>query len=102
MAVPRRPTRKAHQRLPTRRAAPTARPAARPVPIHRVVPARHRPPRRGLLARLLGIHIGVAVAWQKASAGDWTAYAADYSRRRAQHATTAATDTPQRPASTLP
>lgn len=36
-----------------------------------------------LLARLLGIHISaaVAVAWQqRASAGDWAAYAADYSR----------------------
>jgi len=38
-----------------------------------------------LLARLLGIHISVAVAWQRASAGDWTGYAADYSRRGAQH-----------------
>ncbi len=37
-----------------------------------------------VLARLLGIHIGVAVAWQRASSGDWTNYAADYSRR--QHA----------------
>jgi hypothetical protein len=35
-----------------------------------------------LLARLLGIHISVAVAWQRASSGDWTNYAADYSRRR--------------------
>jgi hypothetical protein len=34
-----------------------------------------------LLARLLGINISVAVAWQRASAGDWTSYAADYSRR---------------------
>lgn len=34
-----------------------------------------------LLARLLGIHIAVAVAWQRASAGDWTDYAANYSRR---------------------
>lgn len=34
-----------------------------------------------LLARLLGIHISVAVAWQRASGGDWTNYAADYSRR---------------------
>ena len=34
------------------------------------------------LARLLGIHISVAVAWQRASSGDWTAYAADYSRRQ--------------------
>jgi len=35
-----------------------------------------------LLARMLGIHIDVAVAWQHASAGDWMAYAADVSRRR--------------------
>lgn len=34
-----------------------------------------------LLARLLGIHISVAVAWQRASSGDWTNYAAEYSRR---------------------
>lgn len=34
-----------------------------------------------LLARLLGIHIDVAVAWQHASAGDWAGYAADVSRR---------------------
>ena len=33
-----------------------------------------------LLARMLGIHISVAVAWQRASSGDWTSYAADYSR----------------------
>ena len=35
-----------------------------------------------VLARLLGIHIKVAVAWQHASAGDWTTYAASYSRRK--------------------
>jgi hypothetical protein len=35
-----------------------------------------------VLARLLGIHIKVAVAWQHASAGDWTTYAADYSHRK--------------------
>jgi len=35
-----------------------------------------------LLARLLGIHISVAVAWQRASSGDWANYAADYSRRQ--------------------
>jgi hypothetical protein len=29
-----------------------------------------------VLARMLGIHITVAVAWQRASAGDWAAYAA--------------------------
>lgn len=34
-----------------------------------------------ILARMLGIHIKVAVAWQHASAGDWTNYAADVSRR---------------------
>ena len=34
-----------------------------------------------VLARLLGIHIAVAVAWQRASAGDWAAYAAEVSRR---------------------
>jgi hypothetical protein len=30
---------------------------------------------------MLGIHIAVAVAWQRASAGDWTSYAAELSRR---------------------
>jgi hypothetical protein len=34
-----------------------------------------------LLARMLGIHIAVAVAWQRASAGDWTTYAADVAHR---------------------
>lgn len=34
-----------------------------------------------LLARMLGIHISVAVAWQRASAGDWMDYAAQVSRR---------------------
>ena len=34
-----------------------------------------------ILARMLGIHIDVAVAWQRASAGDWMTYAADVSRR---------------------
>lgn len=34
-----------------------------------------------LLARLLGIHISVAVQWQRASSGDWTNYAADLGRR---------------------
>jgi hypothetical protein len=34
-----------------------------------------------MLARMLGINIKVAVAWQQASSGDWTAYAADVSRR---------------------
>jgi hypothetical protein len=35
-----------------------------------------------VLARMLGIHITVAVAWQRASAGDWAAYAAEISRRK--------------------
>ena len=34
-----------------------------------------------ILDRMLGIHIDVAVAWQRASAGDWMTYAADISRR---------------------
>ena len=34
-----------------------------------------------VLARMLGIHISVAAVWQRASAGDWTSYAADISRR---------------------
>jgi len=37
-----------------------------------------------LLARLLGIHIAVAVAWQRACSGDWAAYAAQVSRRTTQ------------------
>jgi len=38
----------------------------------------------GILARMLGIHIGDTVAWQHASAGDWTTYAASISRRSRQ------------------
>ncbi len=38
-----------------------------------------------VLARLLGIHIAVAVTWQRASAGDWAAYAADVARRPGRH-----------------
>ncbi|MEU1721561.1 hypothetical protein [Nonomuraea sp. NPDC005692] len=34
-----------------------------------------------LLARMLGIHIDVAVAWRRASSGGWMTYAADVSRR---------------------
>jgi hypothetical protein len=37
-----------------------------------------------ILARMLGIHISVAAAWQRASNGDWMTYAADYSRRTHQ------------------
>ncbi|WP_239338084.1 hypothetical protein, partial [Frankia sp. CiP3] len=35
-----------------------------------------------VLARMLGIHISVAAAWQRAASGDWTVYAAEVSRRR--------------------
>jgi hypothetical protein len=34
-----------------------------------------------ILARTLGIHTNVAVTWQRLSAGDWTTYAAEVSRR---------------------
>lgn len=34
-----------------------------------------------LLARMLGIDISAAVAWQRISGGDWTTYAAEVSRR---------------------
>ena len=34
-----------------------------------------------VLASMLGIHISVAVQWQRLSAGDWMTYAADVSRR---------------------
>ncbi|MGH3266551.1 MAG: hypothetical protein ACRDNS_31690 [Trebonia sp.] len=34
-----------------------------------------------VLARLLGIHISVAVKWQRVTNGDWTNYAAEVSRR---------------------
>jgi hypothetical protein len=38
-----------------------------------------------ILARTLGIHTDVAVAWQRHSAGDWTSYAAEVSRRNSRH-----------------
>ncbi|MEU5105199.1 site-specific integrase [Streptomyces sp. NPDC021354] len=38
-----------------------------------------------ILARMLGVHIKVAVQWQQASAGDWAAYAAEISRRATDH-----------------
>jgi cytochrome P450 len=38
-----------------------------------------------VLARMLGIHIGSAAAWQRASNGDWAAYAAQISRRPNHH-----------------
>ncbi|HUY63837.1 MAG TPA: hypothetical protein VMV14_04905 [Acidimicrobiales bacterium] len=38
-----------------------------------------------VIARMLGLHIKVAVEWQRAASGDWTGYAADYSRRDTDH-----------------
>ena len=35
-----------------------------------------------VISRMLGVHISVAVQWQRASSGDWTGYAADYSQRQ--------------------
>jgi len=35
----------------------------------------------GLLGRLLGINVDVAAMWQRATAGDWTTYAADIAQR---------------------
>jgi hypothetical protein len=40
-----------------------------------------------ILARMLGIHIKVAVAWQQAASANWTTYAADLSRRDQQETT---------------
>ncbi|MET7764204.1 hypothetical protein ABZS71_20070 [Streptomyces sp. NPDC005393] len=37
-----------------------------------------------ILARTLGIHTDVAVAWQRLSAGDWAHYAAEVSRSTSQ------------------
>ena len=34
-----------------------------------------------ILAKTLGIHVRAAIQWQKISGGDWSAYAADISRR---------------------
>lgn len=53
-----------------------------------------------LLARMLGINISVAVAWQRASAGDWTTYAADYSRRADHHQHHNPPELPDRPNNT--
>ncbi|WP_405683594.1 site-specific integrase [Streptomyces sp. NBC_01387] len=38
-----------------------------------------------ILARTLGIHTDVAVAWQRLSAGDWATYAAEISHRASRH-----------------
>ena len=49
-----------------------------------------------VLARMLGIHISVAVQWQRASAGDWMAYAADVSRRTTRQPVPSRHETPDR------
>lgn len=43
-------------------------------------------------ARTLGIHITVAVKWQRAAAGDWAAYAADVSPLSGQAGTAGSPD----------
>ena len=50
-----------------------------------------------VLARLPGIHIKVAVAWQHVSAGDWTSYAADVSHGLEQWPDARTTRTRHRP-----
>jgi len=49
-----------------------------------------------VLARMLGIHIGVAVQWQKISSGDWAAYAADVGRRTTTQPVPSRHETPAR------
>lgn len=48
----------------------------------------------GQLAKMLGLHISVAVTWQRASGGDWMAYAAAVAARSATstHPSTGSTD----------
>jgi hypothetical protein len=50
------------------------RPVAAPFQLATEIPA-------AILARTLGIHTDVAVAWQRLSAGIWANYAAGVSRR---------------------
>jgi hypothetical protein len=75
---PARPRRPAHQPRPARPATQADRHPLRPRPVLFVLAAEIP---AAILARMLGIHVSVAVAWQRAFAGDWTAYAADVSRR---------------------
>jgi hypothetical protein len=49
-----------------------------------------------VFARMLGIHIGVAVQWQKISSGDWAAYAAAVSRRTTPESVPSRHETPAR------
>ncbi|MFJ9613465.1 hypothetical protein [Streptomyces noursei] len=39
-----------------------------------------------LLAKMLGLHVSVAVTWQRASSGDWMTYAAAVAARSATRA----------------
>ncbi|MFJ1596130.1 hypothetical protein [Streptomyces sp. NPDC088261] len=48
-----------------------------------------------ILARMLGIHIKVAVQWQQASAGDWAAYSADVNLRSSTAPAPSAPTTPR-------
>jgi hypothetical protein len=54
-----------------------------------------------ILAKTLGIHVQAAIQWQKISAGDWAAYAADVSRRsghtRRSHTSTPSCSPPDAP-----
>ena len=50
-----------------------------------------------ILARTLGVSTDVAVIWQRLSAGDWAAYAADVSRRTTRPLVPSRHETPARP-----
>ncbi|MFJ2175981.1 hypothetical protein ACIOHE_24195 [Streptomyces sp. NPDC087851] len=47
----------------------------------------------GQLAKMLGVHVGVAVTWQRASGGDWMTYAAAVAARSATRARQSADNT---------
>ncbi|MEW1687496.1 hypothetical protein ACIQOF_26910 [Streptomyces sp. NPDC091265] len=40
----------------------------------------------GLLSKMLGVHISVAVTWQRASGGDWMGYAAEEAKAATERA----------------
>lgn len=73
--------------LPAGRTPPPDRHSPRPLNTPAPPHCSSSPPMlpAAILARLLGIRIKVAVAWQHASAGDWLAYAADVSRRQEEY-----------------
>ena len=50
-----------------------------------------------ILARTLGVSTSVAVTWQRLSAGDWAAYAADVSRRPPPQSVPSRHETPGQP-----